>query len=257
MLADPADTVVLLPARTRYEQEGGGTETSTERRIYFSPEIPGRRIGESKSEWEILMLLAERARPEQRDRIHFDDAQAIRDEIAKAVPFYDGIQHLKQKGDAMQWGGPLLCKDGVFPMPDGRARFVAVTPPDLDVPDGWFMLSSRRGKQFNSMVQGRRDPLTGAGRDAVLMSAGDAAALGFNDGDPVTVRSDAGELAGRVTIAPIKPRNVQVFWPEGNVLFKRGACDPVCGIPDYHTLVQIVPRAGSSVAPAVAGAAKG
>src|SRR5262249_5900140 len=39
MLVDPADTVVLLPAQTRYEQRGGGTETSTERRIIFSPEI--------------------------------------------------------------------------------------------------------------------------------------------------------------------------------------------------------------------------
>ena len=32
MLLDPADTVVLLPAQTRYEQKGGGTETSTDRK---------------------------------------------------------------------------------------------------------------------------------------------------------------------------------------------------------------------------------
>ncbi|HEX6567741.1 MAG TPA: molybdopterin-dependent oxidoreductase, partial [Acidimicrobiales bacterium] len=31
------DDVVLLPVATRYEQEGGGTETTTERRIVFSP----------------------------------------------------------------------------------------------------------------------------------------------------------------------------------------------------------------------------
>src|SRR6185312_11426472 len=37
MLVDPAETVVLLPTRTRYEQRGGGTETSTERRIIYSP----------------------------------------------------------------------------------------------------------------------------------------------------------------------------------------------------------------------------
>jgi len=40
MLVDPADTVVLLPAQTRYEMKGGVTETSTERRVIFSPEIP-------------------------------------------------------------------------------------------------------------------------------------------------------------------------------------------------------------------------
>src|SRR5215470_12091245 len=58
MLVDPADTVVLLPARTRYEQRGGGTETSTERRIIFSPEIPGPRPGEARDEWEIPLLVA-------------------------------------------------------------------------------------------------------------------------------------------------------------------------------------------------------
>src|SRR5439155_145820 len=49
MLLDPADVVVILPGQTRYEQRGGGTETSTERRIYFSPEIRGHQVGESRS----------------------------------------------------------------------------------------------------------------------------------------------------------------------------------------------------------------
>ena len=43
MLVEPADTVYLLPARTRYEQRDGGTETSTERRVIYSPEIPGHQ----------------------------------------------------------------------------------------------------------------------------------------------------------------------------------------------------------------------
>ena len=49
MLVEPADTVLLLPSRTRYEQRGGGTETSTERRIIYSPEIPGPRLPETKT----------------------------------------------------------------------------------------------------------------------------------------------------------------------------------------------------------------
>src|SRR5262249_41919810 len=36
MLIEPADTVVLLPATTRYEIPGGVTETNTERRVIFS-----------------------------------------------------------------------------------------------------------------------------------------------------------------------------------------------------------------------------
>ena len=80
MLLEPADTVVLLPAQTRYEQRGGGTETSTERRIYYSPEIPGRRIGESRAEFDIFADVAKRVWPEKAHLVQFQDSQAIRDE---------------------------------------------------------------------------------------------------------------------------------------------------------------------------------
>src|SRR5437899_4394558 len=63
MLVDPAETVLLLPAPTRYEQRGGGTETSTERRLYCSPATLGSRIGESGDEGGVVMDLAERALP--------------------------------------------------------------------------------------------------------------------------------------------------------------------------------------------------
>ena len=65
MLVDPADTVVLLPSKTRYEQRGGGTETSTERRIIYSPEIPGPRVDEAKDEWEIPVFVARKLDPER------------------------------------------------------------------------------------------------------------------------------------------------------------------------------------------------
>ncbi len=246
MLVDPAGAVILLPAQTRYEQRGGGTETSTERYIIFSPEIPGRRIGESLPEWEIFMRLAERAYPERKRLIHFEDAQQIRDEIARAVPSYEGIQKLRKKGDAVQWGGARLCENGVFKTPDGKARFTPLRPPENEIPEGWFSLSTRRGKQFNSMVQARRDPLTGAGRDDVLMSREDARALGLREGDPVLLRSEVGEFHGHVKFMPIRPRNIQVHWPEGNALVKRGVCDPVCGIPDYNAVVQVIPLSSPS-----------
>jgi molybdopterin-dependent oxidoreductase alpha subunit len=238
---EPDGAVVLLPAQTRYEQRGGGTETSTERRVYFSPEIPGRRVGQARAEWEILMQVAERTHPQRRDQIHFADVRQVMDEVARAVPFYDGIQRLRRQGDAFQWGGPRLCEGGRFPTADGRARFVPLRPPEVDLPEGSFLMSTRRGKQFNSMVQARRDPLNGALREDVLMHEADVRALGLADGDPIVLRSAAGEYHGRAKVAPIKERNVQVHWPEGNVLLKRGQTDPVCGIPDYNAVVQIVP----------------
>ncbi len=245
MLVDPAETVVLLPAATRYEQKGGGTETSTERRIYFSPEIPGPRIGEARTEWEILVDLAARVRPDREALIRMDDAAKIREEIALTVPFYDGIQHLMKKGDAVQWGGPLLCAGGVFPTPDGRARFTPLRPPELDLPDGTFLLSTRRGKQFNSMVHRDRDPMIDARREDVLMSAEDVAALGLREGDPVTVQSEVGSFHGRCKVVAIKPRNVQMYWPEANAVIRRGVVDPQCGMPDYNADVRIATGGGA------------
>ena len=239
MLVDPAYAVLLFPAQTRYEQRGGGTETSTERRVYFSPEIPGRRIGEARAEWEIFMQLAERVRPDAAKFIHFDDGAAIRKEIATAIPTYEGIQNLREKGDVFQYGGPRLCEGGLFPTPDGKARFSVVRPPDLDIPEGQFLLSTRRGKQFNSMIQGEVDPLLGAARHDVLLSEQDASVLHMQEGDSVAVSNDLGSYQGTVRFAPIRPRNVQIYWPEGNVLIRRGVIDPACEMPDYNALVRI------------------
>ena len=149
----------------------------------------------------------------------------------------------------MQWGGPRLCErpgpDGT-PMPffgteDGRARFSEIRIDEFGEEriDGKFRLSTRRGKQFNSMVHRAIDPLTGARREDVLMNESDAKRLGLVDGDGVTLTSSIGSLKGRCRIAPICAGNVQVHWPEGNVLIERGVSDPECGIPDYNTVVDI------------------
>jgi predicted molibdopterin-dependent oxidoreductase YjgC len=126
MLVEPADTVVLLPATTRYEVLGGVTETSTERRVIFSPEIPGPRIGEARPEWEVFMELARRVRPDLAEKLSFDGTTAMRQEIAQVIPQYAGIQHLKQAGDQFQYGGAHLCFGWNFPTADGKAHFVAL-----------------------------------------------------------------------------------------------------------------------------------
>src|SRR6185295_16018771 len=96
-------------------------------------------------------------------------------------------------------------------------------------------LSTRRGKQFNSMIHNVRDPLTGARRDDVLISKADAEKFGVADGDEILLTSSAGKMRGRCLIAPIAPGNLQVHWPEGNVLIERGVVDSECGIPDFNT----------------------
>jgi molybdopterin-dependent oxidoreductase alpha subunit len=241
MLVEPADEVVLLPATTRYEIPGGVTETSTERRVIYSPEVEGPRIAEARPEWEVLCELAARARPELGDRVRFAGTAAIRDEIARVVPVYSGIENLRGRGDQFQYGGPHLCAGWDFPTADGRARFSPVPVPEPVAEDGLLALSTRRGKQFNSMVQERRDSLTGAVRDTVLISAEDAGRLGIEDGAGVVVRSDLAELRGTALLAPIAPGNVQVHWPEGNVLISERRRSAEAGIPDYNARVSVEP----------------
>ncbi len=239
MFTEPGEVVVLLPAATRYEQRDGGTETTTERRIAFSPEISGPRPGEVRSEWEIFVDLARRVAPERAEQCTFASGQEIRDEIARVVPVYSGVELLRTTGDAIQWGGTRLCEGGAFPTPDGRAHFLAVAPSEIDVPPGSFVLSTRRGKQFNTMVHEQQDPLTGAMRDALFMSASDIDALGLRDGDRVVVRSDHGEMRARLHESPLRPGNVQVFFPEGNVLLRAGRRDLASGVPDYNAVVTV------------------
>lgn len=249
MLVEPSDTVLIFPAATRYEIPGGVTETSTERRIIFSPEIPGRRIAEARPEWEVFCEVMARVRPERAAQIGFRSTAEIRAEIARAIPLYKGIETLAKKGDQVQWGGPVLYADGRFATADGKARFGVVRPPRLARREGELRVSTRRGKQFNSMVEHPVDPLNGAARDAVLMSVQDAASLGLGMGDPILLRSVSGELRGRVHLAPIKPGNLEVHWPEGMALLDGAKIDPGSGEPDYNAVVR-VERVGSIDPPA-------
>jgi len=250
MLVEPGDWVLLLPGQTRYEQKGGGTLTSTERRIRFSPEIRGRRIGEAMAEWEIFARAGQAALgAERKHLLDYADTAAIRTEMEKCMPLYQGIAGLAAEGDSVQYGGPLLCAGGMCAnMPGGRARFTALVPPDLEehgsAPGARFYLASRRGKQFNSMVWEAADPLTGAaGRDSIFVAPEDAARLGLRDGDVVLLRSGSEnpavrEFRGVCHVAPVKAGTLQAYWPECNALIP-SRLDPASQEPDYNAWVTL------------------
>jgi len=248
MFIEAGEAVVLLPAKTRYEQDDGGTETTTERRIIFSPEIP-RQVGEARAEWKILRELACAVDPDRAALLGCETGARMREEIARVVPFYDGVQHLQRSGEQVQYGGPHLCAGGQFPTPDGRGHFHPVEIPregnrSAAVPCAAraadeFLVTTRRGKQFNTLIYAEVDPINGAGRDAVLMNAADAAALGLKQGDRVRLRNACGHFEGRVFVAPLAPRTLQIHWPEGNTLLRRGVTDALAGVPDYNARVKL------------------
>lgn len=236
MLLDPGEVVVLVPGQTRYEQAGGGTITNSERRIRFSPEIRGPRVGEARPEWEILMRVAEKVlSPEKRCLIHFDSSQQIRDEMERVMPLYHGIRQLRKEGDAVQYGGPLLCTGGQCPTPDGRASFSALTPPPENSKET-FYLTTRRGQQFNSMIFSDTDLLTGGRRNEIYVSRQDASRLALREGEQIRLRSEMGEYWGVCRLADVAPGTLQASWPEANVLLAR-RLDPASKEPDYNVPV--------------------
>ncbi len=253
MFIEAREAVLLLPAKTRYEQDDGGTETSTERRVMFSPEIP-RQVGEARSEWKILRELAAAVHPERAEQLGCESGWKMREEIARVVPFYEGVQHLKAGGDSFQYGGAHLCADWRFPTADGKAHFRAVPMPSIiagATVDGCaetevqaprrreFLVSTRRGKQFNTLIYAAVDPLNGAPRDAILMNSEDAVALQLRHNQAVALINELGRYHGRVFLAPIARGNLQIHWPEGNVIIRRGIIDPAGGVPDYNARVRV------------------
>jgi anaerobic selenocysteine-containing dehydrogenase len=132
MLAPPGDIVLILPSRTRHETPEGTTATSVERRVRYSPPVPGPRAGEAKPEWEIPALIARRIDLSNEERFPWKDAKAVRAEIERAVPRYKGIAGLLEEGRWIQWGGERLYEKGFDALPGGKCRLKAEDlPPSL------------------------------------------------------------------------------------------------------------------------------
>ncbi|MFU8887430.1 MAG: FdhF/YdeP family oxidoreductase [Trueperaceae bacterium] len=258
MLDDPDDAVLLLPATTRYEVPGGVSQTSTERRVTFSPEVAGPRVAEARPEGDVLCEIAARVRPHLAEHLRFASTAAVRAEIARVIPDYAGSELLAEPGDQFQIGGPRLCEGGVFATPTGRARFGRLhEAPATEVADDpdVFVLITRRGKQFNSIVHQDVDPLGGLARDAVVLAPAAAERLGLADGARVWVENDHGRVAGRVRVGPLSERAVMLHWPEANVLLDPARRSASAATPAYKGGSVRVRAAPATAGGAVAAAA--
>jgi hypothetical protein len=66
------------------------------------------------------------------------------------------------------------------------------------------------------------------------------AELNLTQDEPVTLVNELGSYKARVHLAPIAPGNLQIHWPEGNVIIRRGVIEPTGGVPDYNARVRII-----------------
>ncbi len=248
MLVEPADTVVLLPATTRYEVPGGVTETSTERRIIFSPEVEGPRVEDARPEMGASASWRARVRPELADELRFashrGDAGGDRRAWCRSTT---ASSTCARRATRSSTAGRCCAPAGASRPPTAGPASPPSTPPPVPDDDGRLRLSTRRGKQFNSMVHERRDALTGALREAVLVAAADAERLGLRDGDAVALRSDHGSLRGTGADRRRQARQRAGALARGqHAARRRSRARAEAGIPDYNTWVELEPVTSAS-----------
>ena len=122
---------------------------------------------------------------------------------------------------------------------DGRGNLISVEIPDLQKKEGQLVVTSRRGKQFNSMVYKEVDPLNGAGRYDVLINAEDAKERRIAEGEAIVLYNGFGVFQGRAKFVDIAHGNLEVHFPEGNFLLPRGRYEKFAGMPDYNITVTL------------------
>lgn len=113
---------VVLPAAPSLEKEG--TFTNTERRVQRLYQVLPT-LGESKADWEILQLVANRLGADW----NYNHPSEIFDEMASLSPIFSQANYDVLEGwGSFNWGShdgkdtPLLYEDG-FNFPDKKARF--------------------------------------------------------------------------------------------------------------------------------------
>ncbi|HEX9101256.1 MAG TPA: formate dehydrogenase subunit alpha, partial [Polyangia bacterium] len=187
---------VVLPGASVFEKDG--TFTNGERRIQRV-----RRAldppGQARADWRILCdLMAAGGLPQP-----FDDPSQIMDEIARVAPLFGGVSYARLDGDGLQWpvadaadpGTTILHRDRFGRGHAALARIDFVPSPTLaGAGDALLLVTGRALEHYNAGSMTRRSAnATLRPHDALDIHPDDARARGLADGDPVIVRSAAGE----------------------------------------------------------------
>ncbi|OYV00234.1 MAG: nitrate reductase [Burkholderiales bacterium PBB5] len=244
---------LLLPASTWGEKEG--TVTNSERRISrVRAAIPAP--GQARADWAIAVDLAQRLearlRPGQPTLFDYPTAEAVWLEHRATTRGRDldisGLSYplLDERGP-QQWpmpegaasGRARLYEDGVFPTPDGRARFFDTPFVPLAEPrDARFPFSLTTGRlrdQWHGMSRtGTLGRLFGHAPEPVVdLHPQDMARLGLQDGDLVSLRSRRGQLVLPAQASDsVSPAQAQVamHWGDEVLGGQDSAGQPLAGV---------------------------
>lgn len=244
-----AAETLILPVLARDEEPQPTTQESMFNLVRLSDGGPPRHTG-PRSEVEIVAELGERLLDGKTpiDWPAMRDTSRIRAAIAAVVPGFEKIDRIDRTKQEFAIGGRILHEPR-FPTASGRARLHTHDLPELSGGDGGLRLMTVRSEgQFNTVVYEEYDLYRGQDRrDVILLHPDDIERLGLRENARVTVRSEAGSLAGIVvrSFPEIKPGNALMYYPEANVLVPRHA-DPLSKTPAFKCVVVTVEVARSA-----------
>jgi formate dehydrogenase major subunit len=225
---------LILPAAASLEKDG--TFTSTERRIQriYKALEP---VGESKADWEIIQLIANRLG----GRWSYTHPSEIMNEVASLTPLFAGVNYERLEGfKSLQWpvaadgtDSPLLFTEK-FPFPDGKARFYSFeyVPPSEESNER-FDLHLNNGRLLEHFEQGSMTYRTEGIREItpesfVEVSPELARERGITTGVEVQLTSAYGRLRVKVLVSDRVQGN-QLYMPLNTVT------EPVNRLTSSHT----------------------
>ncbi len=224
---------VVLPASPSLEKDG--TFTNTERRIQrlYKAVDP---LGESRPDWEILQMIANRLSAGWA----YSHPSEIMAEIASLTPMFAGVTYERLEGyKSLQWpvaadgtDSPNLFMDG-FPFPDGKAKFY---PLEYIAPseqlDEAFDLHLNNGRILEHFEQGAMTLLSKGIQQItpsnwLEVSPELAGERGLESGSKVELQSRWGLIRARVLVTD-RVEGKQMYMPMNNVV------DPVNRLTGAH-----------------------
>lgn len=227
---------LVLPASPSLEKEG--TFTSTERRIQrlYKALDP---LGESKPDWEIIQLIAERLGGA--GHWGYKNPSDVMDEVARLTPLFAGVTYERLEGyKSLQWpvakdgtDTPLLFKDG-FPFPDGKAKFhpIEYLPPSEEMTET-YDLHLNNGRLLEHFEQGSMTYRSPGIREItprtfVEVSPELATERGITSGRHVQLKSPYGQLRVQVLVTD-RVQGKQLYMPMNSTI------EPVNKLTGSHT----------------------
>jgi formate dehydrogenase major subunit len=225
---------LILPASPSLEKEG--TYVSTERRIQrlYKALEP---LGESKPDWEIIQLIANKLGGNWKYK-HPSD---VMEEVARLTPSLAGVTYERLEGyKSLQWPVAAdgtdtpLCYTEKFPFPDGKARFYPLeyVSPSEEV-NTTYDLHLNNGRLLEHFEQGSMTYRSAGIREItprtfVEVSPELAAERGITSGRHVQLTSPYGRVRVQVLVTD-RVEGKQLYMPMNSI------AEPVNLLTSSHT----------------------